>query len=73
VETNVFIAHGSNVQVRNPRRKVMGVECLKEPSGLYVLCISGTLTDQDQQGVENFGRTTIDPSGKVNVLRKPKR
>jgi len=46
----------------------MGVTCLKEPSGLYIVRMSGIFTDQDRKGVENFGRTTIDRSGKVKVL-----
>jgi hypothetical protein len=46
----------------------MGVTYVKEPSGLYVIRMSGNFTDQDRKGVENFGRATIDRSGKVKVL-----
>ncbi len=46
----------------------MGVTYLKEASGIYVIRISGILTDQDQKKVENFGKATIDRSGKIKVL-----
>ncbi|HBH87196.1 MAG TPA: hypothetical protein DDY17_06300 [Syntrophaceae bacterium] len=46
----------------------MGVTYVKEPSGLYVIRMSGIFTDQDRKGVENFGRETIDRSEKVKVL-----
>ena len=46
----------------------MGATYLKEASGIYVIRISGILTDQDQKEVEKFGKTTIDRSGKIKVL-----
>lgn len=46
----------------------MSVTYVKEPSGLYVIRMSGIFTDQDRKGVENLGRATIDRSGKIKVL-----
>ena len=46
----------------------MAVTYMKEPSGLYVIRMSGIFTDNDRKGVEHFGRAKIDRSGKVKVL-----
>jgi hypothetical protein len=46
----------------------MGVTFLKEPSGLYVIRMLGIFTDKDRKEMENFGRNSIDRSGKVKVL-----
>lgn len=46
----------------------MGVTFAKEPSGLYVIRIAGTLTDKDRKGVEKFGKENIDRSTKIKVL-----
>lgn len=46
----------------------MSVTNMKEPSGFYIVRMSGIFMEQDRRKVENFGRTTIDRSGKVKVL-----
>lgn len=48
--------------------KDMGVTYGREPSGLFVIRLSGTLTDQDRKRVEGFGRRSIDRSTKIRVL-----
>jgi len=46
----------------------MSATYLQEPSGHCVVRVSGIFTDQDQKGVENFGKTTIDRLGNIKVL-----
>lgn len=46
----------------------MGVTYEKEPSGLYVIRLSGTMTDQDKKRVEDFGKKNIDRSTRIKVL-----
>lgn len=46
----------------------MNVSYAKEPSGLYVIRISGTFTDKDRRAVERFGKENIDRSAKIKVL-----
>jgi hypothetical protein len=46
----------------------MGITYVKEPSGLFVLRLSGIFTDQERKEMEKAGRAMIDRSGKVKVL-----
>jgi hypothetical protein len=46
----------------------MGISYVKEPSGLFVLRLSGIFTDQERKEMEKAGRAMIDRSGKVKVL-----
>jgi hypothetical protein len=64
----IYATEVDETDVTAHRRKFMGVTYVKEPSGLYVIRMSGIFTDQDRKGVENFGRETIDRSGKVKVI-----
>ena len=46
----------------------MGVAGEKEPSGLYVLRISGVFTNQDRKAIEEAGRAELDRRSKIKVL-----
>ncbi len=46
----------------------MAVTGEREPSGLYILRISGVFTNQDRKGMEAAGRAEIDRSSKIKVL-----
>ena len=46
----------------------MGVKGEKEPSGLYILRISGVFTNQDRKAMEAAGRAEIDRSSKIKIL-----
>jgi len=53
---------------KKPGRKSMAVSYVKEPSGLYVIRISGALTEKDRKRVERFGRENIDRDARIKVL-----
>ncbi|HET6489594.1 MAG TPA: STAS/SEC14 domain-containing protein [Syntrophales bacterium] len=46
----------------------MAVTYEKESSGLYILRISGVLTDRDRRGMEAAGRADIDRGTKIKIL-----
>lgn len=46
----------------------MGVTGEKEPSGLYILRMSGVFTNQDRKGLEQVGRAEIDRHSKIRIL-----
>jgi hypothetical protein len=46
----------------------MAVSGEREPSGLYVLRISGVLTNEQRRAMENAGRAAIDRRSKIKIL-----
>lgn len=46
----------------------MGASTMIEPSGLFVIRLSGTLTVEDRNAVEKFGREHIDRGTQIKVL-----
>jgi hypothetical protein len=46
----------------------MAVTRVREPSGLYILRISGVFTNQDRKATEAAGRAEIDRSSKIKTL-----
>jgi hypothetical protein len=46
----------------------MAVSGEKEPSGLYVLRISGVFTNEQRKAMEAAGRAAIDRSSKIKIL-----
>jgi hypothetical protein len=46
----------------------MAISFGKDPSGLYLIRLSGEFTEQDRKGLEDFGRSTLEPGGKAKVL-----
>jgi hypothetical protein len=46
----------------------MGITGEKEPSGLYILRMSGVFTNQDRKAMEAAGRAEIDRSSKIRIL-----
>jgi hypothetical protein len=46
----------------------MAVTGVREPSGLYILRISGVFTNQDRKAMEAAGRAEIDRSSKIKTL-----
>ena len=46
----------------------MAVSGEKEPSGLYVLRISGVFTNEQSKAMENAGRAEIDRRSKIRIL-----
>ena len=46
----------------------MAVSGEKDPSGLYVIRISGVFTNQDRKAMEAAGRAEIDRRSKIKIL-----
>ena len=46
----------------------MAVKYFIEPSGVYVVHLSGIFTNQDRKKMESAGRAVIDRSQKIRVL-----
>jgi len=46
----------------------MAVSGEKEPSGLYVLRISGVFTNEQRKAMENAGRAEIDRRSRIRIL-----
>ena len=46
----------------------MAVSGEKDPSGLYVIRISGLFTNQDRKAMEAAGRAEIDRRSKIKIL-----
>jgi len=46
----------------------MPITYAKEPSGIYVIRLSGIFTDKERKEMENFGRAMIDRTEKIKVL-----
>jgi hypothetical protein len=48
--------------------KGMAASVEKEPSGLFVIRLSGTFTVADRNALEKFGRENIDRGARIKVL-----
>ncbi len=46
----------------------MAVSGKREPSGLYVLRLSGLFTNEQRKAMENAGRAEIDRRSKIRIL-----
>ena len=46
----------------------MAMTYVKEPSGIYVIRLSGIFTNQEHKKIQNAGRAMIDRSEKIRVL-----
>jgi hypothetical protein len=46
----------------------MAMTYAKDPSGIYVIRLSGIFTNQERKEMENAGRAAIDQSEKIRVL-----
>ena len=46
----------------------MGISGEKDPSGLYVIRISGVFTNDQRKAMESAGRAEIDRRSKIKIL-----
>jgi hypothetical protein len=46
----------------------MGISFGKDPSGLFTIHLAGIFTEQDRKGLEDFGRSALEPGKKAKVL-----
>jgi hypothetical protein len=57
-----------NIRSAVQKEGVMAVSGEREPSGLYVLRISGVLTNEQRRAMENAGRAAIDRRSRIKIL-----